>query len=168
MEDTWPGRLCWRRRDRSGDRQGRAPAPRLHPGPGTRAAAREAGRITAADDSRFIAGSSKAINSAAIAEKNRAPIAFPRERSCREVDTTIRSNIGDFWRASVNPSTPFRIFVIKPGQTKTINVSITPSGAAGTNVSGHLYVDELIDDVPPYGQAAGDELAALPYSYTIK
>jgi hypothetical protein len=35
-------------------------------------------------------------------------------------------------------------------------------------VSGHLYVDELFDDVPPYGQAAGDELVALPYSYTIK
>jgi hypothetical protein len=83
-------------------------------------------------------------------------------------DTTIRSSVGDFWRASVNPSTPFRIFVIKPGQTKTINVSITPSGAAGTQVSGHLYVDELIDDVPPYGQAAADELSALPYSYTIK
>jgi hypothetical protein len=83
-------------------------------------------------------------------------------------DTTVRSNVGDFWRASVNPNTPFRLFVIKPGQTKTINVSITPSGSAGTQVSGHLYVDELIDDVPPYGQAAGDELSALPYSYTIK
>ena len=83
-------------------------------------------------------------------------------------DTTIRSSVGDFWRASVNPSTPFRTFVIKPGQTRTINVSITPSGAAGTHVSGHLYVDELFDDVPPYGQAAGDELVALPYSYTIK
>jgi hypothetical protein len=83
-------------------------------------------------------------------------------------DTTIRSNVGDFWRASVNPSTPLQLFVIKPGQTKTINVSITPSGTAGTHVSGHLYVDELIDDIPPYGQAAGDELSALPYSYTIK
>ena len=83
-------------------------------------------------------------------------------------DTAVRSHVGDFWRASVNPAAPFRIFVIQPGQTKTINVTITPSGPAGTQVSGHLYVDELVDDVPPYGQAAGDELAALPYSYTIK
>jgi hypothetical protein len=83
-------------------------------------------------------------------------------------DPAVRSNVGDFWRASVNPLTPLRIFVIRPGQTKTINVSITPSGPAGTQVSGHLYVDELIAGLPPYGQEAGDELAALPYSYTIK
>jgi hypothetical protein len=83
-------------------------------------------------------------------------------------DTTIRSNVGDPWRASVNPSSLFRLFVIRPGQTKTIKVTITPAGAAGTHVSGHLYVDEFFDGVPPYGQETGDELAALPYSYTIK
>ncbi len=86
----------------------------------------------------------------------------------QKFDPAVRSNVGDFWRASVNPATPLRIFVIRPGQTKTINVTITPSGQPGTEISGHLYVDELVEDVPPYGQAAGDELAALPYSYTIK
>ena len=34
-------------------------------------------------------------------------------------------------------------------------------------VSGNLYVDDFDGDVPPYGQAGGDELAALPYTYTI-
>jgi hypothetical protein len=35
-------------------------------------------------------------------------------------------------------------------------------------VSGTLYVDDLLTDVPPYGQFTGDELAGLPYAYTIK
>ena len=47
-------------------------------------------------------------------------------------------------------------------------MTITPSGASGTVVSGTLYVDDFVSNVPPYGQIAGDELAALPYSYTIK
>lgn len=47
-------------------------------------------------------------------------------------------------------------------------VTITPAGAAGTVVHGNLYVDDFISNVPTYGQIAGDELAALPYAYTIK
>jgi hypothetical protein len=35
-------------------------------------------------------------------------------------------------------------------------------------VSGTRYADDLLDNVPPYGQFAADELAALPCSYTIK
>jgi hypothetical protein len=35
-------------------------------------------------------------------------------------------------------------------------------------VSGDLYVDDFVGDIPPYGQEAGDELAAIPYTYTIK
>jgi hypothetical protein len=46
-------------------------------------------------------------------------------------------------------------------------VTITPSGASGTTVHGTLYVDDFVSGVPPYGQAAGDELAGLPYAYTI-
>jgi len=41
------------------------------------------------------------------------------------------------------------------------------SSAPGTIVSGNLYVDDLTDNVPPSGQQTGDELAAIPYSYTI-
>ncbi|HEY3976102.1 MAG TPA: hypothetical protein VGM79_02435, partial [Streptosporangiaceae bacterium] len=71
------------------------------------------------------------------------------------------------WEASVNPNAQFGLFVIQPGQTATINVTITPAGASGTVVSGNLYVDVLDGNVPPYGQLGGDELAALPYTYTV-
>jgi hypothetical protein len=35
-------------------------------------------------------------------------------------------------------------------------------------VSGHLYADVFDGNVPPFAQEGGDELAAFPYTYTIK
>jgi hypothetical protein len=83
-------------------------------------------------------------------------------------DPAVTSDTSDVWLAAINPAATFSPIVINPGQTATINVTITPVGAAGTVVSGNLYVDDFISNVPPYGQIAGDELAALPYTYTIK
>ncbi len=57
--------------------------------------------------------------------------------------------------------------VIDPGQTATINVTITPSAASGTVVSGNLYVDVFASAVPYLDNSSGDELAALPYEYTV-
>ena len=82
-------------------------------------------------------------------------------------DTAVTSPVGDFWEASVNPSSSFSLFVIQPGQTATLNVTITPLAAPGTVVSGNLYVDVFDGNVPPFGQEGGDELAALPYTYTV-
>ena len=63
---------------------------------------------------------------------------------------------------------------VAPGQTGTIPVTITPSGASGTKVTGTLYLDDtayfefgsIQDALVNYPQA--DEVAALPYQYTIK
>ncbi len=83
-------------------------------------------------------------------------------------DPAATSSTGDVWLASINPATTFSPVVINPGQTAVIDVTITPSGPSGTHVSGTLYVDDLITNVPPYGQLGGDEVIALPYSYTIQ
>ena len=48
-----------------------------------------------------------------------------------------------------------------------LHVTITPAGAAGSTVHGTLYVDDFTSGVPPSGQFTGDELAGLPYAYTI-
>jgi Subtilase family len=84
-------------------------------------------------------------------------------------DPAVTSSTGDLWLASINPAASFSPVVINPGQSATINVTITPSGPAGTVVSGNLYVDDFDSAVPPpaYSQASGDELAALPYEYTV-
>jgi hypothetical protein len=85
----------------------------------------------------------------------------------KEFDPAVTSPTGDAWLTAVNPATTFTPVTINPGQTATINVTITPSAAAGSVVSGNLYIDDFISGVPPYGQLGGDELAALPYEYTV-
>jgi hypothetical protein len=83
-------------------------------------------------------------------------------------DPTVTSGPGDFWQVSVNHSTQFGLFIIKPGHTRTIHVTIKPSGSSGSVVRGHLYVNILTADVPPFAQESGDELVSFPYTYTIK
>jgi hypothetical protein len=83
-------------------------------------------------------------------------------------DPAVTASTGDFWMYAVNPAATFYFFILAPGQTGTIDVTITPSGPSGTVVAGHLYVDTFLGDIPPYDQEGGDELAALPYEYTIK
>jgi hypothetical protein len=82
-------------------------------------------------------------------------------------DPAVTSPPGDLWLLATNPSTPFAPVTINPGQTVTVNVTITPSAAPGTVVAGHLYVDDFASGVAPYDQQSGDELTALPYEYTV-
>jgi len=82
-------------------------------------------------------------------------------------DTSVSSKPGDLWQLSTNPSASFAPIVINPGKSATIKVTITPTGPAGSVVSGDLYVDDAVSAVPAYSQLAGDELAAIPYEYTI-
>ena len=92
-------------------------------------------------------------------------------------DTTVSSPTGDLESDSANPATSlgsFEPITIAPGQTGTIPVTITPSGASGTKVTGTLYLDDtayfefgsIQNALVNYPQA--DEVAALPYQYTIK
>ncbi|HWF81093.1 MAG TPA: hypothetical protein VN695_10960 [Streptosporangiaceae bacterium] len=83
-------------------------------------------------------------------------------------DTTVTSDTGDLELAATNPATTFSPVVINPGQSATVNLTITPSGGSGSVVSGTLYVDDFLTNVPPYGQQGADELIGIPYTYTIK
>src|SRR5262249_17341956 len=48
---------------------------------------------------------------------------------CRAFDPTITSTTGDIWLSSVQPSPPpFTPLLLRPGQTGTITVTITPTG----------------------------------------
>jgi uncharacterized repeat protein (TIGR01451 family) len=92
-------------------------------------------------------------------------------------DSTVSSPTGDLESDSANPATSLASFApitVGPGQTATIPVTIKPSGASGTKVSGTLYLDDtayfefgsIQDAVVNFPQA--DQVAALPYQYTIK
>jgi hypothetical protein len=84
-------------------------------------------------------------------------------------DPAVTSATGDIWLAATNPAATFSPIVINPGQTATIDVTITPSAAKGTVVTGVLYVDDFVSNVPPpaFSQVSGNELAAFPYEYTV-
>jgi hypothetical protein len=78
-------------------------------------------------------------------------------------DPAVTSSTGDVWLGSVQASPPpFTPLVLGPGATGTITVTITPSAPRGTVVSGVLYVDDFNEFAE-----TGDELRAIPYTYTV-
>ncbi len=87
-----------------------------------------------------------------------------------DFDPTVTTAGGDLWLAALDANTlnTFQAVLVDPGQTVTIPVTITPAGASGTKVRGTLYIDTVVNGLPPYQQLTGDEVAAFPYSYTIK
>ncbi|UWE10319.1 S8 family serine peptidase [Actinacidiphila bryophytorum] len=78
-------------------------------------------------------------------------------------DPSVTSSTGDPWLAAVSTA-PAAVspLSLNAGSTGTITVTITPSAPKGTVVSGRLYVHELN---PVAG--TGNELIALPYTYTV-
>ena len=58
-------------------------------------------------------------------------------------DPSVTTPTGDLWQVSVNPAATFAPVTINPGQSATVNVTITPTAAAGSAISGNLYVDDI-------------------------
>ena len=72
------------------------------------------------------------------------------------------------WEVALDPALPFGAIIVPPGQSGTIPVTITPSGPAGTVVTGTLYVDDMsLVDFEQFPVPNGNEVVALPYAYTI-
>ena len=85
-------------------------------------------------------------------------------------DTTVTSQTGDLEQlatgVAAGNTAVSNAVELQPGQSATVNVTITPTNAFNVVDSGTLYLDTLQSGVPPYGQIAADEVASLPYSYT--
>jgi hypothetical protein len=87
-------------------------------------------------------------------------------------DPAVSAPTGDLWLGSTDADATFAPYVVQPGQSVTIPVTITPAGKAGTVVSGTLYVADssMFSDVPLGGTGGvplGSDVAAFPYTYTI-
>ena len=85
----------------------------------------------------------------------------------QKFDTSANSATGDFWRFSVSPLAPhasYNLFVVSPGQTRTIDLTVTPSAPKGTVVRGMLYVDDFAESLQ---FLSGSQLEALPYAYRV-
>jgi hypothetical protein len=82
-------------------------------------------------------------------------------------DPHMASNTGDFWKfgiASLAGAARYNLFVVKPGQTRTMTLTVKPEGTPGTVVKGMLYIDDFVDSQQ---FLSGSQLVALPYQYTI-
>ncbi len=87
-------------------------------------------------------------------------------------DTSVTSPTGDLWVQSTDPDASFTPYVVEPGQTVTIPVTIVPTGAAGTVASGTLYLDTAsVVDASPFGVTGvspeSSDVAAFTYQYTV-
>jgi hypothetical protein len=82
-------------------------------------------------------------------------------------DTTMTSKATDLWQGAVSDIGELNLVTVQPGQTVTIPVTITPSGAKGTTVTGTLYVDQLAIDNSDNPNESANELTGLPYQYKI-
>ncbi len=78
------------------------------------------------------------------------------------------SLLGQIHPGSLGPGFDFAPIIINPGESAEIPVTITPTGVSGSVVSGNLYVDDFMGALPVTGQLTGNEITAIPYSYTIE
>jgi hypothetical protein len=82
-------------------------------------------------------------------------------------DTSVTSPATDLWLGAVSNVGELNLVTVQPGETVTIPVTITPTGPKGTVVRGTLYVDQLAIDNSDVSNDAANELAGIPYQYTI-
>jgi hypothetical protein len=85
-------------------------------------------------------------------------------------DPTVNPSTGDLWTASNGLSSGFNPVYLEPGQSATIPLTITPTASPGTHISGFVNLDDAFQVNFDVGAlfASGDELASLPFSYTVK
>jgi subtilisin family serine protease len=90
-------------------------------------------------------------------------------------DPAVSAPTGDLWLGSTNATSGFTPYVVDPGQSVTIPVTITPQGSPGSVVSGTIYLSDssLVSGAVTYNElsgnyAEGSDLAAFPYRYTIQ
>jgi hypothetical protein len=91
-------------------------------------------------------------------------------------DPAVTSPTGDLWEQSLNPATVINPYVVNPGQTVSIPVTITPNGSVGSTVSGTIFLDDVslaagdvtweLESLAPAPEAS--DVAAFSYKYTIK
>jgi len=84
-------------------------------------------------------------------------------------DPTVTPSTGDLWTAYNGLTLGFAPAYVEPGATATIPLTITPTAAPGTRVSGFINVDDTFQANELIGvtDTGGDELASLPFSYEV-
>lgn len=86
----------------------------------------------------------------------------------RAFDRDVTSNTGDVLLGSVNTHTPaVHPITLQPGQSATLTVHFAPHDPVGSRHTGTLFVDIAQPYGPQGATTLTEEIAALPYSYTV-
>ncbi len=98
------------------------------------------------------------------------PVTASMTATTEAFDPSFDSSEPDCWEAATDPAllAPCAPDFFAAGQDATIHVTITPTTSPGTTVSGTLYIDDVslvFAQIP--NQIMGDEIVALPYTYTV-
>ncbi|MFI4891265.1 MAG: hypothetical protein ACHQIL_12105 [Steroidobacterales bacterium] len=91
-----------------------------------------------------------------------APIATGAFALMQPFDAAVSADSGDAWADLTLGTNTFNPLILAPGQSGTINVTITPSAPVGNVVSGYIYVDTYNPNV-----GTGDEVVSIPYTYMV-
>ena len=96
------------------------------------------------------------------------PVATGAAALIQPFDPAVSADSGDIWADLTLNTNTYKPLVLAPGQSGTINVTITPDPSrVGTTVSGYLYVDTFSivgGSAIPFN---GDEVVRILYSYTV-
>jgi hypothetical protein len=85
-------------------------------------------------------------------------------------DSTVGTSTGDMWSLfNKIGSGNFAPVYLQPGKSATIPLRILPTAAPGTQVSGTVNLDDAfqLNLVTGFAFGGGDELASLPFTYTV-
>lgn len=83
-------------------------------------------------------------------------------------DDAVTSSTGDFWSVVTDPTADIGApITIAPGATASITVSISPTAAKGSTVSGSLFIYTTPSFAYASFNTTGDVLAQVPYSYKV-
>jgi hypothetical protein len=78
-------------------------------------------------------------------------------------DTAVSADSGDLWVDLTLNTNTFNPLVLPPGESGTINVTITPNASeVGKTVRGFIYIDTF-----DFNVFTGDETVRIPYGYTV-
>ena len=97
------------------------------------------------------------------------PVTTSMTATTAPFDSSVSAATGDLWLSSTDASySGFAPVTVNPGDSATIPVMITPTGASATTDTGTLYLDdtnEVLFDA--FLAPNADQVAAFPYSYSV-
>ncbi len=97
------------------------------------------------------------------------PVEINATATTEPFDATVMPSTGDAWSNLIGATkSRYAPLSLAPGVGGSIRITIRPDGAHGSVVRGWLYVDSFAGSLKSPITWSGDELAGIPYAYTVK